>query len=274
VTPENKDDPAVELLAKNSELSKSAIKDAMAKGAVWRLIEGKPKRIRRAKTMLNPGEQLEFYYDIDILSQQPPEPQLIHREASYSVWNKPAGLLSSGSKYGDHCAINRWIERTTDKETFIVHRLDRFATGLMVVAHNKSTAANLSDQFSKRKVEKHYEVIVEGIVGENGTIETALDGKSAITHYRVLDTGDNRSLLRVIIETGRKHQIRKHLAELGFPVVGDRQYGDAATLEPLQLTACHLAFSCPETKWRKVFTLDDDLRPKLLSSAESVVDKD
>ena len=248
-------------------MSKSGIKDAMAKGAVWRLVDGNSKRIRRAKTVLNLSEQIELYYNSEILAEEPPEPQLIHRAASYSVWNKSAGLLSSGSKYGDHCAINRWIERTINKETFIVHRLDRFATGLMVVAHNKTTAANLSDQFSKRKVEKHYEVIVEGIVTEDGTIETKLDGKAAITHYRVLETKDNRTLLQVIIETGRKHQIRKHLAELGFPVVGDRQYGDASTQEPLQLTACYLAFSCPETKWRKEFTLDPDSRPKLTSKA-------
>lgn len=263
MTPENQSATAVDLLADKSEMPKARIKDAMAKGAVWRVVNGKSKRIRRAKTVLNEGEQLELYYDADVLSQIPPEPELIHSEPSYSVWNKPVGLLSSGSKYGDHCAIDRWIERTTNKETFLVHRLDRFATGLMVVAHNKAAAANLSDQFSKRKVEKHYEVIVNGKVMEGGTIATELDGKAAITHFSVLNQNGERSHLSVNIETGRKHQIRKHLAELGFPVVGDRQYGDETTTEALQLTACYLAFNCPATKWRKEFNLDQANRPKL-----------
>ncbi len=237
----------------------------MAKGAAWRKAQGTSsfRRIRRAKTIMNEGDQLELYYDLAVLDEVPPAPQLIHDEGSYAVWNKPSGLLSAGSKYGDHCAINRWIERTTNKETFIVHRLDRFASGLMVVAHNKGAAANLSDQFSKRKVAKNYEVIVEGNVQVNGEISTDLDGKSAITHYRVLEHLGDRTLLSVDIETGRKHQIRKHLAEIGFPVIGDRQYGNPATKEPLQLTSCHLAFNCPSTKWRKEFNLDPSYRPSL-----------
>jgi tRNA pseudouridine32 synthase/23S rRNA pseudouridine746 synthase len=267
VTSENQSSTAVDLLADKTEMPKARIKDAMAKGAVWRIVNGKSKRIRRAKTVLNEGELLELYYDAGVLSQIPPEPELIHSEPSYSVWNKPVGLLSSGSKYGDHCAIDRWIERTTNKETFLVHRLDRFATGLMVVAHNKAAAANLSDQFSKRKVEKHYEVIVEGKVTSGGTIATELDGKPAITHFSVLNQIDDRSHLSVNIETGRKHQIRKHLAELGFPVVGDRQYGDETTTEALQLTACYLAFNCPATKWRKEFNLDQTYRPSLTSTS-------
>ena len=258
----------MDLLAKNSALPKSRIKDAMAKGAVWRVVNDKSRRIRRAKTVLNEGEQLAIYYDADILSQIPPAPELIHSEPSYSIWNKPAGLRSSGTKYGDHCAINRWIERATNMETFLVHRLDRFTTGLMVVAHNKAAAANLSEQFSKRQVEKVYEVIVEGKVTSDGTICTEIDGKTAITHYKVLSQLDNRSHLSVKIETGRKHQIRIHLAESGFPVVGDRQHGDTSSTEALQLTACHLAFNCPTTKQRREFSLDQDNRPILIAPSQ------
>ncbi len=237
----------------------------MAKGAAWRKMHGSAsfKRIRRAKTIMEEGDQLELYYDLAVLGEVPLAPLLIHDEGSYSVWNKPAGLLSAGSKYGDHCAINRWIERSTNRETFIVHRLDRFASGLMVVAHNKGAAANLSDQFRQRKVDKHYEVIVTGKVQENGDIADELDGKSAVTHYSVLKHVGDRTLLSVDIETGRKHQIRKHLAGIGFPVIGDRQYGDPATREPLQLTSCYLAFNCPSTKWRKEFNLDPTFRPSL-----------
>jgi tRNA pseudouridine32 synthase/23S rRNA pseudouridine746 synthase len=227
-------------------ISKSRIKDAMTKGAVWMTRNGKTRRIRRAKSRVEPGDELAIYYSEKILSDVPPEPKLIEDRNQYSVWYKPAGLLSSGSRYGDHCAINRWIEKAWQKPVFLVHRLDRFATGLIVVAHGKHAAAQLSRQFKDRETIKIYRVIVRGSPETDFTISQELDGKEAISHVRRLASHEGTSLLSVKIETGRKHQIRRHLADAGFPVLGDRQYGDGSYPQ-LQLCAVGLGFNCPDT---------------------------
>jgi tRNA pseudouridine32 synthase/23S rRNA pseudouridine746 synthase len=227
-------------------LSKSRIKDAMTKGAVWIARNGKTRRIRRAKFPVEPGDKLAIYYSEKILGDVPPEPTLIEDKQQYSVWYKPAGLMSSGSRYGDHCAINRCIEKALQKPAFLVHRLDRFATGLIVVAHSKTAAALLSRQFKDRETTKIYKVIVKGAPESDFTIRQELDGKEAISHISPLESHEGVSLLSVRIETGRKHQIRRHLADAGYPVLGDRQYGNDAYPE-LQLCAVGLGFNCPIT---------------------------
>jgi tRNA pseudouridine32 synthase / 23S rRNA pseudouridine746 synthase len=81
----------------------------------------------------------------------PIAPKLIADEASFRIWYKPAGLMLAGTKFGDHCAINRWVEtnQLPQRPVFIVHRLDRFATGLMILAHTKQAAGQISEQFQK-----------------------------------------------------------------------------------------------------------------------------
>ena len=160
-----------------TELSKIRIKDAMKKGAVWVTRKKKTARVRRAKTEARIGDILAIYYDEKILKTEPPTPELIVDKGQYSVRYKPAGLMSSGSRFGDHCAINRWIETTEDRPAFLVHRLDQFATGLMVIAHSKKSAAHLSKQFQQRKTRKIYKVIIEGTPEPTFTIAEPLDEK-------------------------------------------------------------------------------------------------
>jgi tRNA pseudouridine32 synthase/23S rRNA pseudouridine746 synthase len=132
-----------------------------------------------------------------------------------------------------------------------VHRLDRAANGLILVAHSKKIAAALSELFRERKVEKRYRALVAGDFSEQPNplrIEHAIDDKEAISEFSLQDVRDNgeKSVVDVRIETGRKHQIRRHLAELGHPVIGDRLYGAGEADEvDLQLTAYLLAFQCP-----------------------------
>lgn len=252
----------LELLAQASGLSKQKVKDAMKKGAVW-LSRGKQARpLRRKNASLSLGDELHLYYNEQVLSESVSKPELIADEGDYSVWHKPYGVWSQGSKWGDHCSIGRLVEEHFDfnRQTYVVHRLDRAARGLIIVAHNKEAAAALSAMFAKRAAEKHYLAWVSGKFPHDSiTIEKPIDKKPAksIVTIKEYDAESDRSLLSVQILTGRKHQIRIHLASLGFPIIGDRLYGDADDHSPdLQLQANQLSFKCPLTGDLKQYQLE------------------
>ncbi|TQV66145.1 RNA pseudouridine synthase [Exilibacterium tricleocarpae] len=262
-------------LADAGGLSIQQVKQAMQKGAVWLARHGKPQRLRRAGKVLKAGDRLHFYYDAEILAAEPPAARLIADEDAYSVWFKPGSMPVQGSRWGDHCTITRWAEQHLhpERNAYIVHRLDRAASGLLLLAHHKQVAAALAALFQARAVEKHYRALVEGEfpgasprqealqeTTEEITLDTPIDGREAISRVRRLafDPVRCRSLLAVNIETGRKHQIRRHLADRGFPIVGDRLYGNTTDDEDLQLSACRLAFQCPVSGVQKSFVLPAD----------------
>ncbi len=278
ITVKNSEKTAVDLLAEATDLSKQCIKQAMQKGAVWVGNGKKIQRLRRASKKPNEGDELHFYYDEKVLAEIPPSAQLISDEGEYSIWYKPYGLRSQGSKWGDHCTINRWVEQNLlpQRPAFVVHRLDRAATGLIIIAHQKRIAAMFAKLFQERAIEKCYRVIVYGKFPDTPQalkITDDIDGRRACSQVSLLkyDAGRNRSLLAVNIETGRKHQIRRHLSGLGFPVVGDRLYagnkentdGQKEEDEDLQLTACFLAFCCPVKQQDVQFRLTELLLPSL-----------
>ena len=247
------DDSPLDLLQQATGLSKQRLKTAMTKGALWVSRGRNTQRLRRATRALREGDDVHLYYDAKILAEEPPEPILIADLGAYSVWNKPFGLRSQGSKWGDHCTVTRWAEGHLEPQrpAFTVHRLDRAANGLILIAHTKTTAAALSALFRDRQVKKCYQALVSGDFSAqpNPTrIEQALDGKDAVSEFSLqqLSADGQRSLLDVRIETGRKHQIRRHLAAIGHPLIGDRLYGSGEDDGvDLQLTAYLLAFHCP-----------------------------
>jgi len=264
------DTNAVDALAGLTGFSKQRIKMAMQRGAVWLTNSGSCRRIRRAKKALHAGDELDLYYDERVLLSEPIAPTLIADEGDYSLWFKPCGLLSQGSKWGDHCTVSRWAEQhlAPQRPSFIIHRLDRAATGFILVGHSKKAAAALSNLFQSREIEKRYRVMVHGEFPESPTPQTiniAIDGKASTSHVTriAFDQQQQRSLLSVHIETGRKHQIRRHLSESGYAVVGDRLYGAGDDSEDLQLTACYLAFKCPLSGKLRRYTLADEFLPKL-----------
>jgi len=244
---------AVDLLQQASGLPKQRIKFAMTQGAVWVTRDSHTQRLRRAKRKLREGDELHLYYDDELLAEVPAEPTLVADVGDYSVWNKPYGLRSQGSKWGDHCTVGRWAERHLQPErpAFTVHRLDRAASGLILVAHSKSMAATLSKIFQSRKVEKRYLAYVAGDLSDQVNplrVDKPIDGKDAVSEisFEEVSADKSQSLVEVRIETGRKHQIRRHLADLGHPVIGDRLYGTGEKDGvDLQLTAYLLAFRCP-----------------------------
>ncbi|MEM9401390.1 MAG: RluA family pseudouridine synthase [Pseudomonadota bacterium] len=249
---------AVDLLSELSGLSRSSIKDAMRKGAVWLGRGRQTQRLRRAKRALRAGDELHLYFDPSVLSAPVAEPTLVEDAVCYSVWDKPYGLRSQGSKWGDHCTLVRCAERRLDRTALTVHRLDRAASGLMLIAHGRRAAAELSRQFHEREVFKQYRVLVHGQVADPvRTVDTPLDGKPAVSHVKRLGIAGDESNLEVRIETGRKHQVRRHLAGIGYPVVGDRLYGNGDMSQDLQLRAVELGFRHPQTDVDVRYRLED-----------------
>lgn len=266
------DEPALALtlLSSHCELSKQQLKLAMQKGAVWVTSgNGHTQRLRRAKKMLKLGDSLHFYFDKVVYDSVATPSDLVKDHGDYSVWNKPYGVYSQGSKWGDHCTIARWSEQNLkpERSAFVVHRLDRATSGLILLAHSKHAAQQLSQLFAERRLEKGYRALVHGEFPESTqTVDQPIDDRSACSHFDILRYFPEKdlSLVDVRIETGRKHQIRRHLAGLTFPIVGDRLHGIESRLSTgldLQLCAYRLHFICPLTGESREFELPVEKQP-------------
>ncbi|MCA8957768.1 MAG: RNA pseudouridine synthase [Planctomycetes bacterium] len=254
----------LEELAITAGLPKAEVKRAMQRGAVWLARGGGFRRLRRAGAAVRPGDAVWLYHDPSVLAERPEPLSLVADEGDYSVWFKPFGLRAQGSKWGDHCTVHRQValQLGAERPVFLVHRLDRAACGLVLTAHGKRTAAALMKQFEARVVDKRYRVQVHGHFPPGPvTCDTSIDDRPARSHFTLLqhDADAHRSWLEVRIETGRKHQIRRHAAELGFPVVGDRRYGTATDGEDLRLVAYALTFRCPRNDTTRSYLLPEGL---------------
>ncbi len=209
--------------------------------------------------------------------------RIVHEDADLLVVDKPAGLISArpndttGSTLFHH--VRRYLRRQGPGRRdagWVVHRLDRDVSGLLVFAKTEPAYLALKDQLKRRQVRRRYLALVEGEMPvtpagpwpfidafltdagptrpvrwshkppPDNAIGPGREGpQRAVTYYRVLAVGGGRSLVLVRLETGRKHQIRAHLASLGHPVVGDRLYGPRG--DRLALHAWELVFAHPVT---------------------------
>jgi tRNA pseudouridine32 synthase/23S rRNA pseudouridine746 synthase len=243
---------ACDALARLTGLPKGRVKDCMTKGGVWWSRPGRATaRLRRATSAVQPGERLEINYDPELLALSPARPEAVFECRRYSVWDKPAGVLSQGTRFADHCAMPRLVQARLGlrDEPHPVHRLDREARGLILLAHDGKAAAKLGEMFRQGRIGKEYMVIVRGEPDwAELAVDTPLDGRACTSAFTVLQTDGDVSLISARIGTGRRHQIRRHLAGLGHPVLGDPRYGRGhACPAGLQLLARSLAFTCPFT---------------------------
>lgn len=249
-----------ELAAEQSGLDLDQVKDAMAKGALWLKENGKPKykRFRRYDYVLHKGDEVVLNYKGSFLSEHPLEAKLLFDRQRYSVWYKPVGVMSRGNEFGDHFSIVRMahIHFKPYRHAHYVHSMDSSADGLMLIAHDKLAAAKLVHLRKHGGMETIYRVVVQGRPeggAESGVIDEPLDGQPASTRWEVVSYAKDldRTELRVHMEPGCKHQIRRHLHSIGTPVVGDRQYRneagnkDSKKRQDMLLTAISLCFECP-----------------------------
>jgi 23S rRNA pseudouridine1911/1915/1917 synthase len=183
---------------------------------------------------------------------------VIYEDDAVIVIEKPAGMLSvSTDKDSENTAyriVNDYVKgKHKTGRIFIVHRLDRETSGVMLFAKSERVKLILQENWESMAVRREYVAIVEGKVKlTEGRIESRLkqtktllvyssgmnsDGKLAITNYRTLKAADDYSLLGISLETGRKNQIRVHMKDIGHPIAGDSKYG--AATNPIGRTALH-----------------------------------
>lgn len=187
--------------------------------------------------------------DINIHAQNIPI-EVVYEDSDIIVVNKPKGLVVHPANGNwDGTLVNAIMAICKDSlsgiggeiRPGIVHRLDKDTSGLLIVAKNDKSHIDLSQQIKDRKVRKVYYALVRGVVPENeATINMPIgrstkdrkkmavvkDGKEAITHFKVIERYNKYTLLEVKIDTGRTHQIRVHLSQIGFPVIGDEVYSN------------------------------------------------
>ncbi|RXI24168.1 MAG: RNA pseudouridine synthase [Candidatus Amulumruptor caecigallinarius] len=205
-----------------------------------------------------------------------PRLRLVYEDDDILVVNKGYGLLSVSTdnvKEGTAYSILRDYVKWSNpaNKIFIVHRLDRDTSGLMVFAKNIKAKEALQHNWNNMVLERKYLAVVEGIPDcESDTIRSYLtenarhevystdvkgEGQLAVTRYATLMKGKGRAMLEVDLDTGRKNQIRVHMKEMGHPIVGDRRYG--AGVSPIHRLALHartLRFVHPVTRQEMAFT--------------------
>ena len=259
-------------LATKEELSRTEIVRLLEEGNI--LVNGKKVKPSYAvkeedKITINkpqPKETLLKEEDIPI--------EIVYEDNDMLVVNKPKGLVvHPGNGNPDGTLVNAIRHHCKDTlsgiggeiRPGIVHRLDKDTSGLLMIAKNDKTHIALSEQIASRQVKKTYIALVRGIVKENeATINMPIgrstkdrkkmavqkNGKEAITHFKVLKRYQGYTLLEVKIDTGRTHQIRVHLSEIGYPVVGDSIYSNGKNpfgIEGQALHAASLEFKHPVT---------------------------
>lgn len=233
------------------------------------------------------GEAVEIVVDLVPASTAADQPEdialdIIYEDQALVVVNKPPGLVvhpGSGNRSGT--LLNALLQHEPDLAQLpragIVHRLDKDTSGLLVVAKTLTARTDLVRQLQARTVTREYLALVHGRIARNGKVEMPIGrhpvsrtrmavvarGRSAVTHYTVLERFAEATLLRCRLETGRTHQIRVHLSSIGHPLVGDAVYGRrrAALAFPRQaLHAERLALRHPQTRrvmsWRVSPPLD------------------
>lgn len=254
------------LIASMPDRKRTGIKQFLAHNQV--AVNGMPTR--QFDTPLKQGDKVEVNLTREFRVFYNRRLKLVYEDEHILVVNKGYGLLSMGTdkiKEGTAYSILREYVKWHDprNKIFIVHRLDRDTSGLMVFAKTVEAKEKLQHNWNNMVLERKYLAVVEGVVepadgevrsylAENSRFEVYStdnpeEGQLAVTRYRTLKSGGGYSLLEVSLDTGRKNQIRVHMKDLGHPIAGDRRYGAGSS--PIHRMALHaqtLRFVHPITR--------------------------
>jgi 23S rRNA pseudouridine1911/1915/1917 synthase len=251
------------LLDNLSGMGRNSVKSLLARGQV----SVNDRSLTTYNYALQPGQVVSISKDKS--SEQAPILGLtiLHEDEDVIVIKKDSGLLSVASPQENELTAYRQLTShvrlaNPKNRIYIVHRLDRDTSGVMVFAKSENVQQILQNSWQDMVKERSYTALVEGKVRKiEGTISSWLkesstlkmysstypnDGQHAVTHYRLIQTNGNFSLLDIHLETGRKNQIRVHMEDIGHPVVGDKKYGSKSKIiNRLGLHARVLAFIHP-----------------------------
>ncbi len=225
----------------------------------------------KAGYKIKPGDRVDIDYDETRLRVPEINLPIVYEDDDCVVIDKPAGVLThSKGAFNPEATVASWLsghaEGMEGDRAGIVHRLDRATSGVMICAKTPEALAWLQKQFSQRKTNKSYAAVVGGAMSEPEavidmpiernpkkpqTFRVGSGGKSAQTAYKVVGTDGKNTLLELKPVTGRTHQLRVHLAQIGHPIIGDTFYGGAAA-DRLFLHAHKLAITLPDRQ-RKTF---------------------
>ncbi len=200
----------------------------------------------KAKALVTGGEEVEIKVVLEDQVECRPQPiplQIIYDDDQLLVIDKPAGLVvhpAAGNPDGtlQNALLHLDSQLAVLPRAGIIHRLDKWTSGLLVVARNLKAHKFLVDELQARDILREYETVVAGVMTAGGTVDAPVGrhpvdrkrmavvakGKPSVTHYRVLERYRGHTRVRVQLETGRTHQIRVHMAHIGFPIVGDQVY--------------------------------------------------
>ncbi|MDR0699057.1 MAG: RluA family pseudouridine synthase [Tannerella sp.] len=244
--------------------SKTAVKALLRRGQVW--VNGTP--ITHFNTPLNPGDKILISHEKGHVTFNHPQMKIVWEDNDLIVVDKKEGLLSvSDSPSQEHTAyflLSQYVKKINPRnKIFILHRLDKGTSGLMMFARNKNIQEYLRANWHKMITRRSYIAVTEGVPEKNeDTIITYLAennrmkvyctdpqyGKEAVSRYRALKNNTKYTLIELDLETGRKNQIRAQMEHIGNPVAGDSKYG--AKTDPagrLMLHATRLFFVHPAT---------------------------
>ncbi len=257
---------------KDKDLSRASVQKMIEDGNI--LVNGRNTKM---------AYKISLGDEITIIKEEPKEIELkpqdipldvIYEDNDILVVNKQKGLVvHPGNGNPDGTLVNAIMNKCKDSlsgiggeiRPGIVHRIDKDTSGLLIVAKNDKAHINMSEQIKNHEVKKTYIALVRGKTRENqATIDMPIarskndrtkmavskDGKNAITHFEVIERFEDYTLLRVNIETGRTHQIRVHLSQIGYPIVGDSVYSNGKNpfgVEGQMLHSFRLEFKHPIT---------------------------
>lgn len=264
-------------LAKELNISRSKVQKLIKQGLVT-----VNEKVVSSNYIVKCGDFISVDDDLDYeisVEAEDIDIDVVYEDSDLLVINKASGMVVHPAPgHYSHTLVNALLYRFQisggeKNRPGIVHRLDKDTSGLMMVAKGEKTHEKLSRMIANKEVERHYLAIVDGVIKhDTGTIDapigrdannrqkmavTDVHGKEAVTHFRVLETFSNHTLVECILETGRTHQIRVHMAYIGHPVSNDPLYGRGKSTEFGQmLHSKSIKFKHPTTGKELFFEVD------------------